>query len=141
MPISVKFKGVEYRCATAKEAAELGRLLARRNGPTEHGERRAPKATASEEDRTKRALMFLEAIREAGPAGISSKALAAKIGIEDARGLGMIFAMLERSLEEIGGSPVRDVIARIRNEDGERIWKMRDRTQMNLALKSLGSDA
>jgi hypothetical protein len=134
MAITIEYKGMKIKCSTPREAAELAKSLVKRN-------ERAPSAAPTDEVSPEgagasRAAAFLQAIREAGSTGITSQALAAKLGLESPKGLGMVFAMLDRYLQG-QGSAARDLVARKRSTEGERIWRMRNRAQLDLALQSM----
>ncbi len=121
---------LKFSFKTSLEAAKFVANLQRESRGTRKGPR--PNDTADldsegspSERSADRALKALLAIQESHN-GLTSKQLASKLGMRDARGLGMIRGTITTLLAEKGLS-ISDVLDQKRGPDHERMWIARDR--------------
>src|SRR5881397_1592377 len=99
MAITIEYKGMRIKCGTPREAAELAKALVKRGDRVPAPTGTTPQIDVPATAGAARASAFLQAIREAGTKGITSQALASKLHLESPKGLGMVFAMLDRYLQ------------------------------------------
>lgn len=123
MPFKFQIDGRTVECDSARDAAELLRLLGPAAGSsgTERGAAR-PRQRASA---TEQVISVLEEIRKAGPQGILSPDLAQRLGLRGTRGLGSMIGAVKRELKAVG-QPFEDVVALERSRNGTRWFSTRN---------------